>query len=136
MISMPKLWDNKREILCTNAYLAYYYEQFRWFTICICIWAYAAFFKWKEVYSSNIHHYSMHERPGPAGLWGCPDERPWSCVVPPCHMLHLVQWRCFLRFFVFTTIKIYVCDDEEFHPFKSCVLRKLYNPPKLYLMIS
>ena len=26
--------------------------------------------------------------------------------------------------------------DEEYHPFKSCVLRKLYNPPKLYLMIS
>ena len=132
MISMPKLWDNKREILCTNAYLAYYYEQFRWFTI--CIWAYAAFFKWKEVISSNIHYYSMHERPGPAGLWGCHDQRLWSCVVPPCHA-HPVQWRCFLRFIVFTTIKIYVWW-RIYHPFKSCVLRKLYNPPKLYLMIS
>ena len=129
MISMPKLWDNKREILCTNAYLAYYYKQFRWFTI--CIWAYAAFFKWKEVYSSNIHHYSMHERPGPAGLWGCPDQRPWCCS----SMSHVTPGEDAFLDSLFLQSSRYMFD-EEFHPFKSCVLRKLYNPPKLYLMIS
>ena len=41
--------------------------------------------------------------------------------------------RCFFRFFLQQSRNMF---DEEYHPFKSCVLRKLYNPPKLKLMIS
>ena len=130
MISMPKLWDNKREILCTNAYLAYYYKQFRWFTI--CIWAYAAFFKWKEVYSSNIHHYSMRG----LGLLVCEvvTIRGHGHVLF-LHVTHTLSSEDAFLDSLFLQPSRYMFD-EEFHPFKSCVLRKLYNPPKLYLMIS